>query len=275
MDKKDEGLTIKQQQETIDESSIHPVLEDDILSSSRTPQVDVSNNLAFTKRIFNRMVSIKSDPSFTIAMAGLVVAMIGLVASLLAVAYPTGFRGFLTSVIPGEKYSGELAADKASNVGVDYNYLDNLLREKKYKEANDETNLIILDKILEKRTNDNMTREDIEKISEKRSVSRDLLTINRLWNLHTNNTYGFNIQNCIFTQVRNSSSDDWIDKFLKEIGRIREGQSLEYDKMEFSENRVKGYLPRLLYRSDPNDDMKILSAFLSAKENKCPNVPNK
>jgi GUN4-like len=229
------------------------------------------NKRNFITNLSDFIARFRNDPSFTIAMIGLVIAIIGLIASLLAVAYPVGFRSFLTNLIPGEKYNSDLIPDKASNVGIDYNHLNNLLREGKYKEANTETNLIIFEKILEKKSGD-LTREDMEKISEKRFENKDILTINKIWNIHTDNNYGFNIQNCIFLQTYDIDDDSWEDKFLKEIGWKREEGSIEPDKMEFSKDGKKGYLPRLFYTSNVQDDMKILSDFLHAKENKCPNT---
>jgi hypothetical protein len=186
------------------------------------------------------------------------------------------FTLILPTICPqsdAETYKPRLDADKSSEIGVNYNHLDNLLRKRKYREANQETNRIIFDKIIKPEKGNYVSMKDIQKVIDRRTI-KDLTTINQLWNEHTNNMYGFNVQSCILSKKNiqigsDKTHNDLSEEFKREVGWIEGKQQVHVEEMKYNdEAEKKGYLPRLSYQASIDEDAEVLNSFLWLKDNK-------
>jgi hypothetical protein len=124
--------------------------------------------------------------------------------------------------------------------GVDYRKLRDLLKAKKWKEADEETDRVIL-KVANRESQGWLRDEDAQNFS-----CQDLGTIDKLWVKYSNGKFGFSVQKQIYQGVggtmKYSSNDDWI-KFVEKVGWRKGGEWLEYSELTFSEKHYTGHLP--------------------------------
>jgi hypothetical protein len=151
--------------------------------------------------------------------------------------------------------------------GVDYRKLRDLLKAKKWKEADEETRVKIL-KVANRESEGWLRVEDAKNFS-----CQDLGTIDKLWVKYSNGKFGFSVQKQIYQGVGgtiNLSSDDWKKfrekvglssddwkKFGEKVGWRRGGEWGDYGKewfyseefFNFSEKHytAKGHLPYTNY----------------------------
>ena len=120
--------------------------------------------------------------------------------------------------------------------GVDYRKLRDLLKAKKWKEADVETRRVMLEVTRKLRGSLNFLHdEDIKNFS-----CQDLGTIDKLWVKYSNGKFGFSVQRQIYqslggTKEYNYYSDSgevW-NKFGDKVGWRKAGQWLSYEKNNY------------------------------------------
>ncbi|MBW4600142.1 MAG: GUN4 domain-containing protein [Calothrix sp. FI2-JRJ7] len=135
-----------------------------------------------------------------------------------------------------------------------YSYLETLLANGRWKEADIETKNLLL-KLCSREVENYLTYKNILNIN-----SQDICTIDELWVKHSNGHLGFSVQKKIWNNnggdIGNFDEEAWI-KFGETVGwrSTRQHQILfaswtsrewsYYSQIEFSLNAPKGHLPRL------------------------------
>ena len=125
--------------------------------------------------------------------------------------------------------------------GVDYRKLRDLLKAKKWKEADEETRVKIL-KVANRESEGWLRVEDAKNFS-----CQDLGTIDKLWVKYSNGKFGFSVQKQIYQGMGGSkeyNSDDY-KKFADKVGWRKGGLWLNYSELIFSEKHYKGHPPHL------------------------------
>ena len=127
----------------------------------------------------------------------------------------------------------ELKSDR----GIDYTQLRNHLKAENWKEADQETYNVMLEATKE----DNLTKESI-----KNFPCIDLKTINSLWQLHSNDRFGFSIQNKQYQNLTKS-----INSLGDKLG-WRQGYWISYSYLweKFHPNVPLGHLPARVFKDD-------------------------
>jgi hypothetical protein len=122
----------------------------------------------------------------------------------------------------------------ASECGIDFTYLRNLLAAQMWREADRETELIML-KIGVRDKETCLAVEDIRKIP-----CRDLQTIDRLWVKYSNGRFGLSVQKNIWLEVKENPL-----VFGDRIGWRKEKRWIAdyYSEFDFSLNAPMGHLP--------------------------------
>jgi GUN4-like len=115
---------------------------------------------------------------------------------------------------------------------VNYRYLESLLASRKFKEANEETTLLML-QIADTKHDGGLDEEEI-----KNFPCLDLDTINQLWTDYSNGYFGFTAQRQIWTKV-GQNPERWGD----EVGWRVNGKYLNYQELTFGMQAPKGHLP--------------------------------
>ena len=104
--------------------------------------------------------------------------------------------------------------------GVDYRKLRDLLKAKKWKEADEETRRVML-KVASRESEGSLRVEDVKNFS-----CQDLGTIDKLWVKYSNGKFGFSVQKQIYQGVGGSkeyNSDDY-KKFADKVGWRKGGE---------------------------------------------------
>ncbi|MDE5088598.1 MAG: GUN4 domain-containing protein [Trichodesmium sp. St16_bin2-tuft] len=128
--------------------------------------------------------------------------------------------------------------------GVDYRKLRDLLKAKKWKEADEETRVKIL-KVANRESEGWLRYEDAENFS-----CQDLGTIDKLWVKYSNGKFGFSVQKQIYQEQiyqgmngsKEFNSHDYV-KFGDKVGWRKGGKWLNYSELTFSEKHYTGHLP--------------------------------
>jgi hypothetical protein len=119
-------------------------------------------------------------------------------------------------------------------------YLQELLQQQRWQEADLETSGILLD--ICRRTKEGFLRaEDLEKID-----CFHWRTIDRLWKTYSNNHFGLSIQAEIWLSVNGGSEADWDAwcRFGTMTGWFVEDAWLHWNDVKFDLNAPRGHLPR-------------------------------
>ncbi|MEM9506049.1 MAG: GUN4 domain-containing protein, partial [Cyanobacteria bacterium P01_E01_bin.35] len=123
--------------------------------------------------------------------------------------------------------------------GVDYTKLYDLLKQKQWQEADEETAKLMLQAA--NRENSDLRIYDIENFP-----CEDLRTINNLWLQHSNSKFGFSVQDDIYVGLgasRESESQVW-EQFGYLVGWRRGKHWREYEELTFDLNLApQGHLP--------------------------------
>ncbi|MGJ3253284.1 MAG: GUN4 domain-containing protein [Elainellaceae cyanobacterium] len=132
--------------------------------------------------------------------------------------------------------------DLASEKGVDYTRLRNLLKAQNFKDADNETYLRMLEAV---------GRSDGDWIREEELLNfpcADLKTIDRLWVKYSNGKFGFSVQKEIYVQCGGKPDGKYPgDKIWREFGdrvgwRV-DNSWINYSDVTFSTSAPTGHLP--------------------------------
>jgi hypothetical protein len=128
----------------------------------------------------------------------------------------------------------------ASARGVDYRKLRDLLAAGRWREADLETERVIL-KAARRESEGYLRRSDAENFS-----CQDLRTIDKLWVKYSNGNFGFSVQKQIYQSVGGTKEYDYEvwKKFGDKVGWRKGGQWLNYSELTFSKEHYRGRLPR-------------------------------
>ncbi|MGD1700637.1 caspase, EACC1-associated type [Dapis sp. BLCC M229] len=133
-----------------------------------------------------------------------------------------------------------------------YSTLENLLKEKEWKKADEETFRLML-KVAGREEQGFLTRQEMIDFSQeiKDFPCTELHKIDQLWLKYSNNKFGFSVQKKIYESLGGTKEYDeevWI-KFGDEVGWRKSGDWLKYDQLTFNINTAdKGYLPAFGHR---------------------------
>jgi uncharacterized caspase-like protein len=122
---------------------------------------------------------------------------------------------------------------------VDYQYLQDLLIEGKWKQADRETIALML-KVANRETEGWLDIESINKFP-----CADLCIIDQLWLKYSNGRFGFSMQKHVWESVGGQPSSDYETwcKFCDHIGWRTDHNWLFYSDLNFSNNAPLGHLP--------------------------------
>ena len=123
---------------------------------------------------------------------------------------------------------------------VDYRKLRDLLKAKKWKEADEETRRVML-KVASRESEGWLRHEDAENFS-----CQDLETIDKLWVKYSNGKYGFSVQKQIYQSIIGTKGHNVenTEKFGDKVGWRKGGEWLSYSKLTWStEEHYAGHLP--------------------------------
>ena len=127
--------------------------------------------------------------------------------------------------------------DLSLEKGVDYTRLRDLLKARKWKEADQETRTVML------KTAGRQKESWLDRYSIKKLPFIDLRTIDQLWVKYSNGRFGFSVQKRIWESVGHDE-----EKFGNRVGWYKEGIVsddvwLEYSELTFSLNAPVGHFP--------------------------------
>ncbi len=132
-----------------------------------------------------------------------------------------------------------------SEKGIDYTKLRDLLKAQKWKDADKETYLRMLE-VVGRKDGDYLRVEEI-----KQFPCEDLRIIDQLWVKYSNGKFGFSVQKKIWQECGSPTSynDDW-EKFGDRVGwRVNvKGEWLSYSDLNFSLTAPSGHLPSSRFR---------------------------
>lgn len=138
------------------------------------------------------------------------------------------------SPVPVATPNSPAGASLASEVDENYTTLQNLLKERRYKEADQETNRMML--FVARRVKEGWL--DTKAIDS--FPCKDLLTINQLWAQNSNGRFGFGIQGQVYNQVGND-----LVKFDDRVEWRVNGNWKSYDELIWEIRAPKAHLPYL------------------------------
>jgi hypothetical protein len=115
---------------------------------------------------------------------------------------------------------------------IDYSRLENLLAEKKWKDADKETTTIMLKISRREKEGFLESDKDIDYFR-----CQDLDNIDRLWMKSSNGRFGFSVQNGIYVMSENQ------ENFYVRVGWFMKGKPMNYDNLTFSQNALRGHFP--------------------------------
>ncbi|KAB8314987.1 TIR domain-containing protein [Tolypothrix campylonemoides VB511288] len=131
--------------------------------------------------------------------------------------------------------------DLSSEKGVDYRKLRDLLAAGKWKEADYETYLMMLQAVGRKE-NDWITEEELLNFP-----CTDLRTIDQLWVKYSNGRFGFSVQKKIYLDVGGKPDGKYYQEAWKKFGdrvgwRVKQNW-ISYDEVNFDTSALVGHLP--------------------------------
>ena len=123
--------------------------------------------------------------------------------------------------------------------GVDYRKLHDLLKAKKWKEADEETDRVIL-KVVRRELEGWLRYEDAQNFS-----CQDLGMIDKLWVKYSNGEFGISVQEQIYHNLGGTKEynlEVW-KKFGDKVGWRQKGEWLNYTELTSLEEHYSGHLP--------------------------------
>jgi hypothetical protein len=132
--------------------------------------------------------------------------------------------------------------DLTSEKGVDYTKLRDLLAAGKWKEADYETYLVMLQAVGRKE-NDWIRDEELLNFP-----CADLRTIDQLWVKYSNGRFGFSVQKKIYLSVGGKADGKYYEEAWKKFGdrvgwRVKENW-ISYEEVNYDTTALSGHLPR-------------------------------
>ncbi|MBD2414066.1 hypothetical protein FACHB389_26920 [Nostoc calcicola FACHB-389] len=128
-----------------------------------------------------------------------------------------------------------------SDVGVDYQNLENLLKAGKWKAADEETARLVL-KVAKREQQDWLDYESIQKFP-----CTDLRTIDELWVKYSNGHFGFSVQKRIWLECGGKEDYETECRLGDRVGWRKNDSWLSLKNYHFSLNASQGHLPSLRY----------------------------
>ncbi|MCF4970207.1 GUN4 domain-containing protein [Nostoc sp. CMAA1605] len=152
----------------------------------------------------------------------------------------------------------ELASEK----GVDYTKLRDLLAAKKWKEADYETYLVML-QVVGRKDEDWIRSEELLNFP-----CTDLRTIDRLWVKYSNGHFGFSVQKEIYLSVGGKPDGQYYkeawEKFGDRVGWRVNGDWILYSNITFDTSSPKGHLPLRRYGRRDGGSLRVLFSRIEA-----------
>lgn len=147
----------------------------------------------------------------------------------------------------------------SSEKGVDYTKLRDLLAAGKWKDADDETSLVMLQAVGREK-DDSIRYEELLNFP-----CTDLRTIDRLWVKYSDGRFGFSVQKEIYLSVGGKpdgkyNEEAW-NKFGDRVGWRVESDWISYTKVTFDTSAPTGHLPNKLKFCA--SDFKTISSLAS------------
>lgn len=144
--------------------------------------------------------------------------------------------------------------------GVNYSKLEELLKQGKWKEADQETAKVMLQAA--NRISEGWLRyEDINNFP-----CEDLRTIDQLWVKYSNGKFGFSVQKKIWLEVGGKVDYDMEKKLGDRIGWRKKDDWINYDHLTFSLQAPLGYLPRVFTSGWGGGKGGVLALLLSRQD---------
>ncbi|MDJ0516560.1 MAG: GUN4 domain-containing protein [Trichodesmium sp. MO_231.B1] len=144
---------------------------------------------------------------------------------------------------PSLTTTNKVTNDKTSNINEEYSTLENFLKQKKWKEADEETVRLML-KVPGLEEKGYLTQQDIDNFS-----CTYLRRIDQLWVENSNNKFGFSVQKKIYHSLggkKEYDSDIW-HNFGDKVGWKKGDEWLSEDELmgelNSSSSHPKGHLP--------------------------------
>lgn len=142
-----------------------------------------------------------------------------------------------------------------------YNHLCNLLKEKKWKEADEETARLMF-KMADREKEGWLRIEDIEKLP-----INNLKIIDRLWVEYSNGRFGFSVQKQIYQSLGGTEefNQEVTQKFWKKVGLLINNQPYwsQYDNLTFDLSAPLGHLPIRYDVQTPSGVLGVVEKLLS------------
>ncbi|WP_086768033.1 GUN4 domain-containing protein [Nostoc sp. 106C] len=131
--------------------------------------------------------------------------------------------------------------DLSSEKGVDYTKLRNLLAAQNWKDADDETYLVML-QVVGRDKGDWIRDEELLNFP-----CTDLRTIDRLWVKYSNGRFGFSVQKEIYLSVGGQLDGKYYEeawnKFGDRVGWRAKSKWISYSQVTFDSSAPRGHLP--------------------------------
>lgn len=124
----------------------------------------------------------------------------------------------------------------ASDVDADYTKLRDLLASENYKAADLETRKVMVWVCRAVKQAERYSKDSLP------FPCNDLKTIDRLWVYYSEGRFGFSVQKGIYTAV-----DRDYEQFGDRVGWRKEGEWLNYHKLQFDRKAPQGHLPRITW----------------------------
>ncbi|MEH1910411.1 serine/threonine-protein kinase [Nostoc sp.] len=128
----------------------------------------------------------------------------------------------------------------ASDVGVNYQNLENLLKAGQWKAADQETTRVML-KVAKREQRGCLSYESIENFPR-----TDLRTIDQLWVKYSNGHFGFSVQKRIWLECGGKVDYETQCRLGDRLGWRKGGRWLNRDEYNYSLDSTQGHLPKLL-----------------------------
>ncbi len=147
--------------------------------------------------------------------------------------------------------------DLISAVGIDYTKLRDLLAAEKWKEADQETALVML-QVAGRKKEGFLREEDIDNFP-----CEDLRTIDQLWVKYSDGRFGFSVQKRIYQKLGGSRGDNEKirDAFGDAVGWRKGSSWLHYNDITFDKKAPLAHLP-LVHLTSSEDGRRRLSSHI-------------
>jgi hypothetical protein len=167
-------------------------------------------------------------------------------------------------IIQPKPQASQTDDDLASEKGIDYTRLRDLLAAKNWKEADEETYRVMIQAV-GKKDGDYFTSDELLNFP-----CTDLRTIDRLWVEYSNGHFGFSVQKEIYLSVGGQAEGEYYEEVWKYfgvgIGWIVENSWISYSELTFYTSSPRGHLPfleRSWYRYEFRSRIEVWSGIFS------------